>query len=242
MHVDDAVAAARASGTLRCLGRFVGAPRSIQTLDDLQAARANSTPISTARRRLRLLDASPAGNQSLTGGEPIGPMNGCRSMEDIWSPASTRKAKWAGWSRSSMGASRRRAQARKLQRAARSADGRHRRQDPGSCSSAARPGNTPACVNPDQAGPTATGVNDFRYANRWGFVPGEGVATATATSALTAAQHRWLDHETALAVGRANDSAASSAAPIGPAKQIQAMPWVRQKAEALIAARHPKTR
>ena len=54
--------------------------------------------------------------------------------------------------------------------------------------------------------PGATGVNDFRYANQWGYTPGEAVERK-GDLGLTAPQHTFLDYENALAVDRANKAA-----------------------------------
>lgn len=90
-------------------------------------------------------------------------------------------------------------------------------------------------VNPDRtAPPGATGVNDFRYANQWGYTPGEGVQRKGDVS-LTAPQHTFMDYETALAVDRAN-KAAMGGRTDWTGERLQAVPWVIQKAEALSTA------
>ena len=73
---------------------------------------------------------------------------------------------------------------------------------------------------------TATGVNDFRYAQEWGFTDTAGKPQ---TQGLNEAQHAWLDHETALAVDRANKKALGGRTN-WTGEQLQAAPWVRQKA------------
>ena len=87
----------------------------------------------------------------------------------------------------------------------------------------------------EQGPPGATGVNDFRYANQRGFLPEEGSQMRDGDISLTEAQHRWLDHETALAVDRANLRQLGGRTN-WTGEEIQAMPWVRQKAESLAAA------
>jgi hypothetical protein len=82
-------------------------------------------------------------------------------------------------------------------------------------------------VNPDQAAPPGgTGVNDFRHARNWGYTEAGGEAQK---GALTDAQHRFLDYETALAVDRANRSNLGGRSD-WTGEQLQAAPWVRQKA------------
>ena len=78
-------------------------------------------------------------------------------------------------------------------------------------------------VNPFQTqAPGATGVNDFRHGENWGF-PRE------AGTAFTTAQHKFLDFETALAVDRANRTNLGGRSN-WTGEQLQAAPWVRQKA------------
>jgi hypothetical protein len=78
-------------------------------------------------------------------------------------------------------------------------------------------------VNSDQPGPPgATGVNDFRHGENWGFPRKQGTA-------FTDAQHTFLDMETALAVDRANKNKLDGR-DNWTGEQLQAAPWVRQKA------------
>jgi hypothetical protein len=96
-------------------------------------------------------------------------------------------------------------------------------------------------VNPDQppnAG--AIGVNDFRYANQWGYRP-EDLETRSGKVSLTQPQHQFLDYETALAVDRANQLGLGGKTD-WTGEQVQAAPWVRQKALALSDPTDPKTR
>jgi hypothetical protein len=98
-----------------------------------------------------------------------------------------------------------------------------------------------ALVNPDQppnAG--AVGVNDFRYANQWGYRP-EDLETRSGKVSLTQPQHQFLDYETALAVDRANQLQLGGKTD-WTGEQLQAAPWVRQKALALSDPTDPKTR
>ena len=75
---------------------------------------------------------------------------------------------------------------------------------------------------------SATGVNDFRQAKLWGY-PGraEGVDPS-----VSATQHRFLDYETALTADRANQTNLGGRSN-WTGEQIQAVPWVTQKAEDL---------
>jgi len=74
----------------------------------------------------------------------------------------------------------------------------------------------------------ATGVNDFRQLKLWGY-PGraEGVDPSAGET-----QHRFLDYETALTADRANKANLGGRSD-WTGEQIQAVPWVTQKAEDL---------
>jgi hypothetical protein len=74
--------------------------------------------------------------------------------------------------------------------------------------------------------PGATGVNDFRHARNWHYTEAGG---AEQKGALTEAQHKFLDYETALAVDRANKTKLGGRSD-WTGEQLQAAPWVRQKA------------
>ena len=88
-------------------------------------------------------------------------------------------------------------------------------------------------VNPNQPSyaPTATGVNDFRYGNLWGYRPADAEMREGELS-FGAPQHRWLDYETALAADRANQRQLGGRTD-WTGEQIQAVPWVTQKSEDL---------
>jgi hypothetical protein len=97
-------------------------------------------------------------------------------------------------------------------------------------------GEYASLVNPDQPGPPgATGVNDFRMANQFGYTPGEATIRKGEVS-LTAPQHTFMDYETALMADRANQTQLGGKTD-WTGEQIQAVPWVRQKAEALMKLR-----
>lgn len=88
-------------------------------------------------------------------------------------------------------------------------------------------------IHPDQTHIGATGVNDFRHARNWGYTEASG---DDQRDALTAAQHRFLDYETALAVDRANKAILGGKSD-WTGEQLQAAPWVRQKALAIAEKR-----
>ena len=89
-------------------------------------------------------------------------------------------------------------------------------------------------INPNQdLPPGAVGVNDFRHARNFKYTEADGTPQ---TGALTDAQHRFLDYETALAVDRANKNRLGDRAD-WTGEQLQAAPWVRQKAMAILEQR-----
>jgi hypothetical protein len=81
---------------------------------------------------------------------------------------------------------------------------------------------------------TATGVNDFRWAREFGYTDTSGTAQR---DAMGDAQHKFMDYETALTVDRANKSGLDGRSD-WTGEQIQAAPWVRQKAYALLEDRN----
>jgi len=82
-------------------------------------------------------------------------------------------------------------------------------------------------INPDKnLMPTATGVNDFRHARELGYTEANGEPQR---GALGSTQHTFADYETALAVDRANKTQLGGRTD-WTGEQMQAAPWVRQKA------------
>lgn len=102
--------------------------------------------------------------------------------------------------------------------------------DPGKMQLGKKTGEYARRVNPNQPGPaTATGVNDFRHARNLGYTEPDG---SPQKNALGGAAHTFSDYETALAVGRANKKALAGRTN-WTGEQLQAAPWVSQKADDL---------
>jgi hypothetical protein len=76
---------------------------------------------------------------------------------------------------------------------------------------------------------TATGVNDFRHAINLGYTEPSGIPQR---QGLGATQHAFADYETALAVDRANQANLGGRSN-WTGEQLQAAPWVIQKADDL---------
>ena len=93
--------------------------------------------------------------------------------------------------------------------------------------------------------PGATGVNDFRWFHELGFTNPDGSAQSAGNHVTGAANHNWGHYETALATDRARGGPPGIGHNGGPAlaplhgrtdwtgEQIQALGWVRQKAQDL---------
>lgn len=89
-------------------------------------------------------------------------------------------------------------------------------------------------IDPARGGadvPTATGVNDFRHARTLGYTEASGEAQR---NAVGDAGHRFMDYETALMVDRANRKGLAGRND-WTGEQIQAAPWVAQKADDLLS-------
>ncbi len=106
--------------------------------------------------------------------------------------------------------------------------------DPTQYQLGAKTGEYARRINPTQPNViSATGVNDFRHARNFGYTDASGAAQR---DALTDAQHRFLDYETAAAVDRANKRGLDGRKD-WTGEQLQAAPWVRQKALAILEQR-----
>jgi hypothetical protein len=235
MHVDDAIALARKNPHLipTPSGGFVGAPRSIRNMDDLQTARANFDKyVDEETSGWDWYERYRTGQNTLTGGDPLS-NQWMPKLEGVWSAGVDPQSEIGRVIKETTGAvvgSPRRANYGAQHESLVNAIAEN---DPSRLQLGRKTGQYAARVSPIQTGPpTATGVNDFRYANQWGFLPAEGSLTRDGEITLTEPQHRWLDYETALAVDRANQRQLLGRSD-WTGEQIQAMPWVRQKAESI---------
>jgi hypothetical protein len=88
-------------------------------------------------------------------------------------------------------------------------------------------------INPDlNPIPTATGVNDFRHQRNLGYTNPDGSLPSSGNHMVGDATHTFMDYETALAVHRANQRGLAGRSN-WTGEQIQAAPWVHQKAQDL---------
>ena len=246
MPVEQAIEMARAEPHLIPANEgsrsgFVGGPPDVQTLDDLAARRAEFDEYTGKDPRgWDWYDRYRAGMQRATGGDEE--MNRWMSpMQGSWSqgvnPASEQGYVLKEANSAIAGQPTRanyQTQHDAFQKAIESGD-------PWQMQLGDKTEQYAGLVNPDQpenAG--AIGVNDFRYANQWGYRP-EDLETRSGKVSLTASQHQFLDYETALAVDRANQLKLGGRTD-WTGEQIQAAPWVRQKALALSDPTDPNTR
>jgi hypothetical protein len=239
LPVAQAIEAARAEPHLipagnRSAGYYIGGPQDIQSPADLAARRSEfDAYVAQDPRGADWYDRYRAGLNRATGGDPD--MNRWMStMQGSWSQGVNPESE-AGFAIKEANA------ALAGQPARAGMESQHQglmdaiaANDPTQMQLGRKTGQYAGLVNPVQAAPPGgVGVNDFRYANQWGYRP-EDVDMRGSDVSLTAPQHNFLDYETALAAGRANQAGLGGRTD-WTGEQIQAAPWVRQKALALEA-------
>ena len=231
MPVDQGIAQARTEAHLVPArgGGYVGAPPNIQSFADLQARRGQVDDyIAQHLGGADWYDRARSGISAASGGDPtasdwLGKLQG--SLSAGVSPESetafavkeavSRAAgdpQVAHWG----------AQSRGIDRAVEA-------NDPSLMQFGDKTDEYAAKISPNQPPfKNATGVNDFRQLKLWGY-PGraEGVDPSAGET-----QHRFLDYETALTADRANQAQLGGRTDWN-GEQIQAVPWVTQKAEDL---------
>jgi hypothetical protein len=231
MPVDEAVKIARTQPHLipsnaRAEGAYVGGPRTIQSMDDLEAARRYFDKyVAADPRGGNWYDRYREALNRTTGGDPT---------RNLW--AGNQQGQWsagvdpgselhyvlkelnssiAGMPERANYGAQHRAHLRALAA-----------NDPSLYQLADKTEEYATHVNPDYNARTATGVNDFRHMRNWGYTEASGLPQK---GAATPGQHRFLDYETALAVDRANKANLGGRSD-WTGEQLQAAPWVRQKA------------
>jgi len=251
MKVADGIAAAQGNphlieaGNRGTGGFYIGAPRSVQSFDDLQALRDRFD----ARLRESLVgsdwyDRSRAGEAVATGDDPTKNLWSSR-MHGSWSQGVNPESETGFVAKEGMGAIAGQPESAMYQNQHDAFMRAIAAGDPSLMQSGLKTDQYGKRINPDYMrinpnAPSATGVNDFRYANEWGFVPQEGSQLRDGDVALNPAQHRWLDYETALAADRANKAKLGGRTD-WTGEQVQAAPWVSQKAAALMDQRKNMT-
>ena len=232
LSTEDAIAIARKQHHLiksgeRAEGYYVGGPRGVQSKADLNAKRKEfDAYIAADPRGGDWYDRYRRAVNEVTGGDPVS-NRWMSSQEGQWSagvdPGSElhfalkeNNAAIAG-----MPVKAARPAQHEAHLAAIAA------KDPSLYQLGEKTGEYAVKVNPNQfTPPGATGVNDFRHSRTFGYTEPSGEPQR---SALGSAGHKFLDYETALAVDRANQSRLGGRSD-WTGEQLQAAPWVRQKA------------
>jgi len=207
---------------------FVGAPPDIKTYADLQARRASvDNYIAQRLEGSTWYDRGRAGIAQATGGDPQAAdwwakLHGMTSA-GVSPEAETQFALKEAVSRAAgePAVGHYGAQSRSLDRAIEA-------NDPDLMQQGGKTSEYAAKLAQDQPYPTATGVNDFRQFKLWQYPQADNPATRN----FGEAQHRFMDYETALSAARANDIGLGGRTN-WTGEQIQAVPWVTQKAEDL---------
>lgn len=232
LPVDEAIAIARKEPHLikagdQSEGFYVGAPREMSSRRDLTQARKEfDNYVGQDWRGGDWYDRYRAGVNEVTGGDPV-KNRWMTSQEGQWS-AGVDPGSELGFSLkennaaiAGMPVKAGRPAAHEAHMAAIEA------QDPSLYMLGRKTGEYQRLITPDQPlPPGATGVNDFRHARNWGYTEASGTAQK---NAITGAAHKFLDYETALAVDRANKANLGGRSN-WTGEQLQAAPWVRQKA------------
>jgi len=213
-------------------GKYVGGPRDIKTRKQLQTQRQKlDAEIAADPRGADWYDRYRAGMQSVTGGDPLA--NEWMSKQEAqWSAGVSPESELQFALKENAGAlmgmpvkAARPAQHQAFMRAVEA-------NDPNLMQLGSKTGEYGRRVSPDQPmAASATGVNDFRHARNLGYTETTGEAQR---GGLNAAQHRFSDYETALAVQRARENALGGRTD-WTGEMLQAAPWVRQKAQDLMS-------
>lgn len=238
MPVDQGIAQARSEAHLVQAGQggrsgFVGGPPDVQSYDDLVRRRSEvDAYIDQHLGGADWYDRSRAGTNEATGGDPQ--MNQWMSALHASMSAGVSPASETAFALRESGSRVAGVPMRGQYQNASDAFSRAiDANDPSLMQGGLKTREYGSHVGPDQPpyAPTATGVNDFRYGNLWGYRPADA-ETREGELSFGAPQHRWLDYETALAADRANQRQLGGRTN-WTGEQIQAVPWVTQKAEDL---------
>lgn len=236
MPVDQAVKVARKEPHLilspdRSEGAFIGGPRAIEDRKDLLRMRRDlDKTVARDPRGGDWYDRYRASVAEVTGGDPRDNL-WMTSLQGQYSAGVSPQAELAFALKDTNSAIATGKPVKAARPAQQQASMRAiQNNDPGEFQLGAKTGEYARRVNPDQPGPaTATGVNDFRHARNLGYTEPDGTPQR---NALSGAQHTFSDYETALAVDRANKKNLAGRSN-WTGEQLQAVPWVVQKADDL---------
>jgi len=239
MPIEDALAIARKEPHLIPSpageeSAYVGGPRNVKSKADLEAVRKQyDTNIAEDPRGADWYDRYRASMNEVTGGNPL--HNDWMSAQEGQFSAGVSPEAELGFSiKENNGAltgfpvkAARPAQHEAHMRAIAA-------NDPSLYQLGEKTGEYAERINPNQnIAPGATGVNDFRHARELGYTEANGEPQR---GALSSTQHNFADMETALAVDRARESNLGGRSD-WTGEQMQAAPWVRQKANDILEQR-----
>jgi hypothetical protein len=239
MPVEDALAIARQEPHLIPAAKgeesaYVGGPRNVKSKEDLEAIRRQyDANVAQDPRGWDWYDRYRKSMNDVTGGNPLH-NEWMSAQEGQWSAGVSPEGELGFAIKENNGAltgfpvkSARPAQHEAHMRAIAA-------NDPSLYQLGEKTGEYAEKVNPDKnLMPTATGVNDFRHARELGYTEASGEPQR---NALGSTQHNFADYETALAVDRANQTQLGGRSD-WTGEQMQAAPWVRQKANDILEQR-----
>jgi hypothetical protein len=231
LPVDQGIAQARSEAHLVPArgGGYVGAPPNIQTYADLQARRAQVDDyIAQHLGGADWYDRARAGIDQATGGDPVA-SDWLSKLQGSLSAGVSPESETAFAVKEAVSRAAGEPQVAHWSAQSRAIDRAIEANDPALMQFGDKTEEYAAKIGPNQPPfKNATGVNDFRQLKLWGY-PGraEGVEPSAGET-----QHRFLDYETALTADRAN-RANLGGRTNWTGEQIQAVPWVTQKAEDL---------
>jgi hypothetical protein len=226
-HLVPSLASERGKPLDQITGGFVGAPPDIKTYADLQARRAQVDDyIGQHLGGADWYDRARTGINAAVGGDPQA-YDMLAGLHGMTSAGVSPEAETAFTLKEAVSRAAGDPQVGHYGAQSRKLDAAIEANDPTPMTSGNKVEEYAAKIAEARPFQNATGVNDFRQRKLWGY-PGrdEGVDPATGGDTF----HRWLDYENALAVGRANDIGLGGRTN-WTGEQIQAVPWVTQKAE-----------
>jgi hypothetical protein len=239
MPIQDALAIAREEPHLIPAAKgeesaYVGGPRNVKSKEDLEAVRNRyDANVGQDPRGADWYDRYRASVNEVTGGNPLH-NDWMSAQEGQWSAGVSPEGEVGFAIKENNGAltgypvkAARPAQHEAHMRAIAA-------NDPSLYQLGEKTGEYAETINPNQHRlPGATGVNDFRHARELGYTEANGEPQR---GALGATQHNFADYETALAVDRANQTQLGGKTD-WTGEQMQAAPWVRQKANDILSQR-----
>jgi hypothetical protein len=217
-------------------GAFVGGPRDVKSMRGLNKIRGEFDEyVAADPRGGDWYDRFRAGISEITGNDPVA-NTWVAKQEGQWSAGASPEAELAFALRENNAAV-----AGEPVKAGRPASHESflraiAENDPEFLARGQKTGEYAYRINPNNEGAaaTATGVNDFRHQRSLGYTNADGSLPSSGNHIVQDTVHKFMDYETALAVKRANEANLGGRSD-WTGEQIQAAPWVRQKALSLMS-------